>query len=637
MCGIAGFFGDGRREHLMAMTRALSHRGPDDEDFHIDEEHRVFLGFRRLAVIDLTGGKQPMWNEDGSVCVIFNGEIYNHAELRVELEQRGHRFKTDHSDTEVLVHGYEEWGDGLPVRLNGMFAFVVWDRTRQRLFAARDRFGEKPFYYSSQPGSFVFGSELSALTRHPRVDRTLEQRSLQKLFAYGYLPAPNTIFRRARKLPGGCHLTVDLATQTVVETRYWRFCIEAEDDAPASRDGALAEELRALIDRAVDRRLVSDVPLGVFLSGGVDSSAILGFAARHRSAASLDTFTIGFDEPSFDESGFAREVARAIGSRHHEKVLSLDAARDVMDRVLSSLDEPLGDPSILPTYLLSSFARETVTVTLSGDGGDELFAGYDPFAALQPARWYSQLVPMPVHLLLRRSAGLLPVSVKNMSLDYRLRRALTGLSYPPHLWNPVWMAPVEPRLMASLFDAPLDAEELYSEAIELWDQSRSPSLVDRTLEFFTNLYLQDNILTKADRAAMSVSLESRAVFLDNDVVEFCRRLPHGYKLRNGQRKYLLKKAVAGVVPEAVLARRKKGFGIPLARWLREVPAAPPLAPVAGVRMPWVSDRWRGFRAGETDDRLFLWSWASLQATVNPRAPATLPADRIVARRAVVPA
>ena len=634
MCGIAGFLGDGRREHLVAMTRALSHRGPDDEGFHVDEEHRAFLGFRRLAVIDPAGGQQPMWNEDGSVCVIFNGEIYNQAELRAELEQRGHRFRTDHSDTEVLVHGYEQWGAGLSVRLNGMFAFVVWDRTRKRLFAARDRFGEKPFYYSSQPGLFLFGSELSALARHPRFDRTLDQRSLQKFFAYGYLPAPNTIYRRARKLPAGCHLTVDLVTQKVVEARYWRFCIEAEADAPAGRDATLAEELRALIDRAVARRLVSDVPLGIFLSGGVDSSAILGFAARHRPAAGLDTFTIGFDEPSFDESGPAREVARAIGSHHHEKILSLGAARDAMDRVLAGLDEPLGDPSVLPTHLLSSFARETVTVALSGDGGDELFAGYDPFAALRPAQWYSRLVPTPVHLLLRRSAGLLPVSVKNMSLDFKLRRALTGLSYPPHLWNPVWMAPVEPDLMASLFEAPLDAEELYSEAIEMWDQSASPSLVDRTLEFFTNLYLPDDILTKVDRAAMSVSLESRAVFLDNDIVEFCRRLPHGYKLRNGQRKYLLKKAVAGVVPEAVLARRKKGFGIPLARWLREVPAVPPLAPVPGIRMPWVADRWRSFRAGRTDERLFLWSWASLQAVLNTPAPATLTAGRTDASRAV---
>ena len=634
MCGIAGFFGEGDRQHLVAMTRALSHRGPDDEGFHVDEEARVFLGFRRLAVIDPTGGRQPMWNEDDTVCVVFNGEIYNQAELRAELERRGHRFRTDHSDTEVLVHGYEEWGDGLPIRLNGMFAFVVWDRARRRLFAARDRFGEKPLYYASRPGWFAFGSELSALARHPKLDRTIDQRSLQKYFAYGYLPAPNTIYRGARKLPAGCHLTIDLTTQSEIEAHYWRFRIEAEDDAPASREAALAEELRALIDAAVTRRLVSDVPLGIFLSGGIDSSTILAFAARHRPAASLDTFTIGFDEPSFDESEPARDVAREIGSRHHERILSLDAARGLIDRVLGGLDEPLGDPSILPTHLLSAFARETVTVALSGDGGDELFAGYDPFEALEPARWYSRLVPTPVHLLLRRSVGLLPISGKNMSLDFKLRRALAGLSHPPRLWNPVWMAPVEPALMTSLFEAPLDAEELYSEAIEVWDRSRSSSLVDRTLEFFTNLYLQDDILTKADRASMSVSLESRAVFLDIDIVDFCSRLPHGYKLRNGERKYLLKKAVAGLVPDRVLARRKKGFGIPLARWLRDVPAVPPLEEVDGVRMPWVAERWRGFRAGEIDDRLFLWSWLSLQSVIKPAPTLHAEADD---QRVLIPA
>jgi asparagine synthase (glutamine-hydrolysing) len=224
-----------------------------------------------------------------------------------------------------------------------------------------------------------------------------------------------------------------------------------------------------------------------------------------------------------------------------------------------------------------------------------------------------------------------------MSFDFKLRRALAGLSYPPPLWNPVWMAPVEPAMMSSLFERALDAEELYSEAIEIWDRSASPSLVDRTLEFYTNLYLQDDILAKVDRAAMSASLESRAVFLDNDIVEFCRRLPHGYKLRNGRRKYLLKKAVAGVVPEGVLRRRKKGFGVPLARWLRDVPATPPLAPVAGVRMPWVADRWRGFRAGQTDDRLFLWSWTSLQAIANPMPAETLTAEPTDAERAVIPA
>src|SRR5579859_940344 len=619
MCGITGFVGEGRREHLAMMTHALAHRGPDDSAHYFDEQHRVFLGFRRLTIIDPTGGRQPMWNEDGSVCVVFNGEIYNQLELRRQLESAGHRFKTDHSDTEVLVHGYEEWGEDLPIRLNGMFAFVVWDRPRQRLFMARDRFGEKPFYYFSGRDVFAFGSELSALAAHPRVDRSIDALSLKKFFAYGYIPAPNSIFHNVRKLPGGSHLTLDLRTGEAREVRFWRFTIDAEEHAPPERDGALAEELRELLDRAVARRLVSDVPLGIFLSGGIDSSTVLALAARHRPAGSLDSFTIGFDEPSFDESGFAREVATAIGTRHHEKLLDFDGVRNLMESVLTRLDEPLGDPSILPTYLLSAFARESVTVALSGDGGDELFAGYDPFSALAPANLYSRLVPAPVHLILRRIANLLPLSNRNMSFDFKLRRALAGLSYPPELWNSVWMAPIEPKMMASLFDEPVRTEELYSEAIDLWDRARARNPVDRALEFFANLYLPDDILTKADRASMMVSLESRAVFLDNDVVEFCRRLPHGYKLRHGQRKYLLRRASAGLVPEDVLVRRKKGFGIPLLRWLREVPAVPPLGPISGVRMPWVTDRWQSFRAGKSDDRLFLWSWISLQSVVTPAA------------------
>ena len=329
MCGVAGFVGAGGRAALAAMTGAIIHRGPDDDGFHIEPEFRLHLGFRRLAVIDIAGGHQPMWNEDDTVGILFNGEIYNAAELRVELEAAGHRFRTDHSDTEVLVHGYEEWGEGLPARLNGMFAFVIWDRPRRRLFAARDRFGEKPFYYTHRPGFFAFASELTALIAHPEVDRTVDPRALQKFFAYGYLPAPNSLYRGSRKLPGGCSLTLDLADFSLREQRYWRFAITADTQAPESRVDALAEELQHLLDQAVARRLVSDVPLGIFLSGGVDSSTVLALAARHRDPKSLDTFTIGFNEPSFDETPHARAMAAAIGSRHHEKILDQVTLEDV--------------------------------------------------------------------------------------------------------------------------------------------------------------------------------------------------------------------------------------------------------------------------------------------------------------------
>lgn len=613
MCGIAGFVGLGSRDNLSAMTSALVHRGPDDHGQHVDEARRVFLGFRRLSIVDIAGGKQPMWNEDDTIGIVYNGEIYNCGVLRAELERRGHRFRTSHSDTEVLVHGFEEWGEGLPAKLNGMFAFALYDKRCGRLFLARDRFGEKPLYYAHGPGFFAFASELSALTKHPLVDGSLSPRSVQKYFAYGYLPAPNTIIKGGRKLRAGSFICFDIESNALEERRYWQFMIEAEERSDSAED-KLAEELRHLLSQAVRRRLVSDVPLGLFLSGGIDSSTILALAACHRPAQSLETFTIGFTEPSFDESSFAREIAQAFGTLHRERVFDLPQMRNLFPYVLGRLDEPLGDASILPTYMLSAFARERVTVCLSGDGGDELFAGYDPFAALTPATWYGRLVPKPVHILLRRLVERLPKTGRNMSLDFKLRRALTGLSYPSKLWNPVWMAPVEPNDMRELLEHPLEPESVYEEAIELWDRSRATNNVDRTLEFFTNLYLQDDILTKVDRATMMVSLESRAVFLDNDVVEFCRRLPNRFKYRNGRRKYLLKCAMQPLLPPSVLSRPKKGFGIPLSQWLREVPRVPPLSPVPGINMDWVDSRWRSHRAGKSDERLFLWSWLGLQSS-----------------------
>ena len=609
MCGIAGFVGRGSRADLLAMTGALAHRGPDGQGLFVDEDRGVFLGHRRLAILDIEGGHQPMWSEDGRIGVVYNGEVYNHAELRCELERRGHIFRSSHSDTEVLVHGYEEWGEALPERLNGMFAFAVYDRTRRRIFLARDRFGEKPLYYTRRANLFAFASELGALTRHSRVDAALSLRSLQKFFAYGYIPAPNALYEHTFKLPAGHHFAFDIDSGSSTLKRYWRFRLEPDESL--DDEAALAEELTHLLSQAVQRRLIGDVPLGIFLSGGMDSSAILAMAARHRAASSIQTFTIGFTEPSYDESGFARDVARALGTHHRERHLEIDAARDLIPVVLGKLDEPLGDASILPTYMLSAFTRDHVTIALSGDGGDELFAGYDPFRALRPAQLYSRLVPAGLHRGLRRLAELLPLSARNMSLDFKIRRGLMGLSYAPSMWNPVWMSPVEPRDMAELFNSSARAEDLYDEAIASWEGCEQKNVVDRTLEFFTNFYLTDDILAKTDRASMMVSLESRAVFLDNDLVEFCRRLPSRFKIRNGERKYLFKKAMTRHLPPDVLHRPKKGFGIPLAKWLRSLPRGPS-NPVPGIRGATVERFWQEHRSGAADRRLALWSWLSLQ-------------------------
>ncbi|MBF0614646.1 MAG: asparagine synthase (glutamine-hydrolyzing) [Magnetococcales bacterium] len=611
MCGIVGFVGPGTAEDLHRMTDALTHRGPDGKGIHIDPHRRLFLGHRRLAILDLEGGDQPMWSQDRKLCIIFNGEIYNHADLRATLEQRGHRFQSHHSDTETLLYGYREWGRSLPERLNGMFAFVIYDLEQARLFAARDRFGKKPFFYKWSHNQFLFASELSALQHHTDFSAQIDPLAVQKLFAYGFIPAPHAIHQGCRKLPSGSWLELELDGMRLQQGRYWQFRLHPDSAWNQRPEEELAEELRTLLSQAVQRRMESDVPLGFFLSGGIDSSTVLAMATRHRPAHELQTFAIGFHEPSYDESAYARQEAQRLGTQHREEILSLEQAKSIIPQVLGHLDEPLGDPSILPTTLLSAFARRHVTVALGGDGGDELFAGYDPFLAMTPARIYQALVPTRMHRALRSLANRLPRSGRNMSLDFKLRRFLSGLSHPPSLWNPTWMAPLEPDAIADLLHQPVDPEELYAEALGLWNSSDLADPTDRSLEYFTNFYLTDDILVKVDRASMMMSLEVRAPFLDNDVVAFAQKLPIKFKLRHGVRKYLLKKAMTGLLPKELIHRRKKGFGVPIADWLQTFPETPPLSPLANANPAWVAEQWRQHRTRVADHRLFLWSWLSL--------------------------
>jgi asparagine synthase (glutamine-hydrolysing) len=612
MCGICGFVGHGDRGDLWAMTHALARRGPDGEGQYVDPAHRVHLGHRRLAILDLEGGRQPMWNEDGQVGVVFNGEIYNHLELRQQLLTRGHRFQSDHSDTEVLVHGYEEWGTELPLRLNGMFAFAVYDRQARRLFLARDRFGKKPLFYTRRPGLFAFASELTSLAQHATIDSSIDERSLKKYLAYNFVPAPNSLYRGCRKLPGGHWLTYDWEQDQLKIHCYWRFRIEPVESIPGDAEDRLCDELLHLLSQAVKRRLISDVPLGIFLSGGIDSSAILALAAEHIPRDQLKTFAIGFNEPSFDESTFARRAAAWVGAQHCEQILSAEQARDMMPHVLEQLDEPLGDPSILPTYLVARMARPQITVALGGDGSDELFAGYDTFRILQAARWYARLVPKMLHAVFRFAAGTLPMSARNMSFDFKVRRGLRGLSYSQPLWNSVWHGALEPKDIADLFGHHVSLEDLYSEALEVWDTSQAKTLADRTLEFYTCLFLPDDILVKLDRATMMNGLEARSPFLDNDVVEFTRKLPTHFKYRRGTTKYLLKKALLRVLPKDIVFRKKKGFGIPLTQWLRDWSSlfAPSDVPVLDPR--WVKQRWDEHCSGKADHRHFLWTTMTLQ-------------------------
>jgi asparagine synthase (glutamine-hydrolysing) len=556
-----------------------------------------------------------MLNDEETVVVVFNGEIYNHLELRAELETRGHVFRSDHSDTEVLVHGYEEWGTELPIKLNGMFAFAIYDKRRRSIFLVRDRFGEKPLYYACRPGFFAFASEASALTLHPQLDRSLDRRSVQKFFAHGYLPGRNCIFKDCCKLPGGSYLNYRVDTGTLETRRYWHFRLRPNESLTEADDDWLAEELRSLIVQAVKRRLMSDVPLGVFLSGGIDSSAVLAAATHLLGRRRISTFTIGFNEPSFDESGYARSVAQTLEARHNEKKLELSSATELLSQVLTKMDEPLADPSLLPTYLLSKFARQSVTVALSG--ADELFAGYHTFKALGRAKTYHRLIPARLHDLIRQFTEHLPNSLVKIKVVANARSIIPALSYAPSIWNVAWLAPLNPHDIVEIFDDPLPLEELYEDVIDAWNASESNDIEDRTLEYFTNFYLQDDILTKVDRAAMMNSLETRAVFLDNDLVDFCARLPYRFKRRNGQGKYLLRRALRGMVPEEVFTRRKMGFGIPLADWLSSMrPESRSTTPIPGFRSVLAEEWSRQYRSGAPGHPLFLWGWLALQGVIQ---------------------
>jgi len=609
MCGICGFVGKGDISDLKKMNFVMFHRGPDEEGIWYNTASGVFLGHRRLSIIDLAGGQQPMWTKDGKLGVVFNGEIYNYIELRKELIKKGYIFQTDHSDTEVLLHGYREWGFDLTNKLNGMWAFCIYDINNKRMFFSRDRFGKKPFFYSFQNGTFAFASELNALIQHSEIKKKISRQSLKKYFAYGYIPAPNSLYEDIYKLPGGYNLTINIEDFSISIKKYWDFELEPTERIPKNPEEEWGEQLRYLLEQSVKRRLISDVPLGVFLSGGIDSSSITAFAAKILGDNRIKTFSIGFKEASFDETQYAERVSKLFHTNHYMEILSMERAKDLAGNIIGKLDEPMGDSSLLPTYLLCGIARKQVTVALGGDGGDELFAGYDPFKALKKAELYSNFVPRPVHMAIRLLTANLPTSHRNMSLDFKIKRTLRGITYPKKIWNPVWLGTLEPKELEELFIEPMDLECVYSEAIEYWDQCTQKDIVDKTLQFYTKMYLQDDILVKADRASMMNSLEVRAPFLDIELVDFVRKIPHQYKYHNGETKYILKKALEPVLPNEILYRPKKGFGVPIGEWFKNGGLAfDPNCQMTLFNTDWMQAIFNRHRERKEDNRLFLWNY-----------------------------
>jgi asparagine synthase (glutamine-hydrolysing) len=556
---------EGGRALLHAMCERMTHRGPDSEGLMISTG--VALGMRRLAIIDLQTGEQPATNEDGSVSVILNGEIYNYRELRARLEERGHHFRSA-SDTEVLPHLYEEYGVGMVEHLNGMFAFALWDARRRRLFIARDRFGEKPLYWGVFDGLFLFASEPKVLLAHPSVRPRLNTQALRQYLSFDYVPAPLSIYEGIHKLTAAHYLTVEDGRVEV--SQYWRLSYKTREPVPSEAEAAA--RLRELMSEAVRMRLVSDVPLGVLLSGGVDSSTVAALAVRS-SSETVKTFSVSFAESSFDESAYARAVASFLGTDHHEERLSVDLASNLVSEIGSWMDEPLSDPSLVPTYLLSRFTRRHVTVALGGDGGDELFAGYPMYWGHRLAQIYARLPGFARRRLVEPAVRRLPVRTGNLSFDFKARRFIAGADYDSVARHHIWFGSFTPEeqklLLTDEARGASGGDDIYGDARRLLEEEcDADNVVECMQSLDTRLYLAEDILTKVDRASMAVSLEVRAPFLDPHVAEFAASLPASYKLRGRRSKYILKRAVDPLLPPFVTRRSKKGFGIPVAEWLK---------------------------------------------------------------------
>lgn len=562
MCGITGFIGDGSRETLERMTSTLVHRGPDDEGYFF-QSGRVGLGFRRLAIIDLETGNQPVFNEDRSIAVLLNGEIYNFKSLRAELEKR-HTFRTS-GDTEVIPHLYEEVGERVFEKLNGMFAIAIWDGRAGKLILARDRFGKKPLYYALLGSALVFASEPKAILTYPGMRRELDFDACAAYLTHEYVPSPRSIYRGISKLEPGSFLVWENGRMR--RESYYHITF-GDGGAPMREEEGIGELDRLLTD-AVEARLVSDVPLGVFLSGGLDSSTVAYYAQRS-AGERVKTFSIGFTDPAFDESAHARAVAAHLGTDHHEEILDADQFRDLIPEIFSKLDEPLADPAIIPNFLLSRFSRKTVTVALGGDGGDEIFMGYPTFQAHRLANALEKLPAAIREGIIEPVVNRLPVSLGHWSFDYRLKRFLAGLGFPPGHRDLVWIGAFRPDELSVLLtpdayaqvrDAGFTLEDRYLADV------RNRPLLERAAYLYQKTYLPDDILALKDRASMFVSLELRAPLLDYRVVDFANHLPIRMKLRRFTSKYLLKKLMTPRLPPETVWRKKKGFGVPVARWL----------------------------------------------------------------------
>jgi asparagine synthase (glutamine-hydrolysing) len=622
MCGICGYvYAEAGRPAeapvLEAMCRSIAHRGPDHQGTHTDGN--AGLGYRRLSIIDLDGGNQPIANEDQSVWVVFNGEIYNYPDLTALLERRGHRFAS-HSDTETIVHAYEEFGDEFLEHLNGMFAIALWDRNKQRLLLARDRTGIKPLYYTEHDGAIIFGSELKAVLAYGNVPRSVDLVALNEYLSFEYVPTPRTIFQNIAKLQPGHALAYRGGEKTIWQ--YWDINLSRSEHIQARGAADYADELTSVFRDVIRKEMISDVPVGVLLSGGVDSSSIASLMTE-LSPNQVKSFSITFDDPSFDESRYARQVAQHLGTEHYDLTLTPATTLALMPKIADFMDEPLGDSSLVPTFLLSQFTRGYVKTALGGEGGDELLAGYSTLQAHRLVEYYERLLPNVVRLkLIPWVVDLMPVSYDNISLDFKVRRFIGGRGVPAIVRHHRWLGSFTPAQKEGLLEpwVRVAEKDAYDIAYHHLNACGAEEAINQILYADMKLYLEGNILPKTDRASMANSLEVRVPFLNHTLVEYLAGVPHRFKLHGLTTKYLLRRAMQSRLPKEIVTRGKKGFNMPVAKWLTG-----PLRPL--VEDLFTEERLKrdGYfdaafvrqllddhMAGRTDQRKLLWTLMAFQ-------------------------
>ena len=626
MCGIAGILdwsGNPQATSMDAMVATQIHRGPDHQQ--VIARQKVIFGHSRLAIIDLDqASNQPMSLEDEGLCIVYNGEIYNFEDLRRELEALGRRFRTK-GDTEVILHAYAQWGLCALNKLNGMFAFALWDEKKERLILARDRAGKKPLYYQRlAAGNLIFASELKALRQHPSASAEINPRAMGHFLRLSHTLSDTCILKGIQKLPAA-HYAVFTANNEPEIIEYWNLAQHYCDKRHPRNEDEASEELRALIDDAVRIRMISDVPLGAFLSGGIDSATIVAAMARLNTPMNTKTFSIGFQEPTYSELSEAKGTAGKFGVDHHEKLVMAEMA-DILPETVRFADEPFADNSILPFYFLSQHARENVTVCLSGDSGDEVFAGYETYMADRLGhvlRWVPNIAMKTAAHLVDR---LFPVSFDKVSLDFKLRQFLAGHDSDfrrAHLaWRQTFPVAEQERLLQPDLAASVLAADPFDSLKPHFDRVENCQYLDQLLYVDAKSFLVDDILVKVDRASMAHSLEVRAPFLDYRIMEFSAGLPIDWKLRGLQKKRILKRSQKGRLPDAVINRKKKGFNAPISHWLSQTfgdliyESATSPASLEWFQKSYIDELWDHHRKGQKDNSFKLFALGSLGLWLN---------------------